>query len=69
MAVEFRHSVVLLGATSGMVRATAEAFGAAGYALGLVLSTALDLPTGPAIVWALAALALCWYSLSRRWTS
>ena len=39
--------------------AAAWALGAAGYALGLVLSTALDLPTGPAIVWALAALALC----------
>lgn len=31
--MEFRHSVVLLGATSGMVRATANAFAAAGYAL------------------------------------
>lgn len=33
MAVEFRHSVVLLGSTSGIVRATAEAYAAAGYAL------------------------------------
>ena len=33
MAVEFRHSVVLLGSTSGMVRATAGAYAAAGYAL------------------------------------
>lgn len=31
--MEFRHSVVLLGATSGMVRATANAFAAAGYAI------------------------------------
>jgi len=33
MVVEFRHSVVLLGSTSGMVRATAAAFAEAGYAL------------------------------------
>jgi decaprenylphospho-beta-D-erythro-pentofuranosid-2-ulose 2-reductase len=33
MAVEFRHSVVLLGSTSGMMRATADAFAATGYAL------------------------------------
>lgn len=33
MAVEFRHSVVLLGATSGMIRATGDAFARAGYAL------------------------------------
>ncbi len=38
--------------------------GAAGYALGLVISTALDLPSGPAIVWVLVALALAWYSLA-----
>jgi ABC-type Mn2+/Zn2+ transport system permease subunit len=30
----------------------------AGYALGLALSTALDLPSGPVIVWMLAALAV-----------
>lgn len=33
MSAEFRHSVVLLGATSGMIRATGDAFAAAGYAL------------------------------------
>ena len=32
--------------------------GLAGYAIGLVLSTALDLPSGPVIVWVLVALAL-----------
>ena len=44
----------------------AWALGAAGYAVGLALSTTLDLPSGPAIVWSLAALALAWYSFSRR---
>jgi zinc/manganese transport system permease protein len=38
--------------------AAAWGIGVAGYALGLVLSTALDLPTGPVIVWMLAILAL-----------
>jgi zinc/manganese transport system permease protein len=38
----------------------------AGYAAGLILSTAFDLPTGPAIVWALVALALFWYALVPR---
>jgi zinc/manganese transport system permease protein len=32
--------------------------GVAGYAIGLVASTALDLPSGPVIVWVLVALAL-----------
>src|SRR5947209_8107711 len=40
--------------------------GVAGYAAGLVLSTALDLPTGPAIVWALVVLAAGWYALTPR---
>ena len=40
--------------------------GAAGYAIGLVVSTALDLPSGPAIVWALVALALGCYALTAR---
>ena len=44
----------------------AWALGIAGYAAGLVLSTALDLPTGPAIVWALVVLALCWFALASR---
>jgi zinc/manganese transport system permease protein len=38
--------------------------GAAGYALGLVLSTTLDLPSGPAIVWVLVALALAWFAIA-----
>ena len=48
-------------ATRRMTRgrlAAAWTLGRAGYALGLVLSTALDLPSGPAIVWVLVALAL-----------
>ena len=40
--------------------AAAWSIGAAGYALGLVLSTAFDLPTGPVIVWTLASLAAAW---------
>jgi len=35
--------------------------GGAGYACGLVVSTALDLPSGPVIVWMLTALSLVWY--------
>jgi zinc/manganese transport system permease protein len=48
--------------------AAAWAIGLAGYAAGLLLSTALDLPSGPVIVWTLAAFALCWDALlaSRR---
>jgi zinc/manganese transport system permease protein len=38
--------------------ATAWAIGVAGYAFGLLLSTTLDLPSGPVIVWMLAALAV-----------
>jgi zinc/manganese transport system permease protein len=44
----------------------AWALGVAGYAAGLIFSTALDLPTGPAIVWALVVLASCWYALVDR---
>ena len=40
--------------------------GAVGYAVGLGVSTALDLPSGPAIVWALAVLALIWYAVAPR---
>jgi zinc/manganese transport system permease protein len=50
----------------------AWAIGLLGYAVGLVLSTTLDLPTGPIIVWTLAALALCWDAATasrRRYTA
>lgn len=43
--------------------AAAWGVGAAGYAAGLVASTALDLPSGPVIVWMLVILALAWYAV------
>jgi zinc/manganese transport system permease protein len=36
--------------------------GLGGYAGGLLLSTALDLPSGPAIVWSMTVLAIVWYA-------
>jgi zinc/manganese transport system permease protein len=60
-------------ATRKMTRrrlAAAWAIGAAGYAVGLIVSTALDLPSGPVIVWTLVILALAWYAiLSRRFAA
>jgi zinc/manganese transport system permease protein len=56
-------------ATRGMTKgriAAAWGIGAAGYALGLVVSTAMDLPSGPLIVWTLAALAILWAAAGRR---
>ncbi len=56
-------------ATRRMTRyrvAAAWALGAAGYAIGLLLSAALDLPTGPLIVWVLTALAIATELTSRR---
>jgi zinc/manganese transport system permease protein len=52
-------------ATRRMLRgrlAAAWVLGALGYAAGLLVSTALDLPSGPVVVWALVALALTWYA-------
>ena len=52
-------------ATRAMTRgrlAAAWALGVAGYAAGLVLSTAFDLPTGPVIVWTLVVLGLAWHA-------
>jgi len=43
----------------------AWSLGAAGYAGGLVLSTMADLPSGPMIVWVLAALAIVVEALTR----
>jgi zinc/manganese transport system permease protein len=40
--------------------------GAAGYAAGLLLSTAADLPSGPVIVWVLVALAVLLEPATRR---
>src|SRR5438309_8819655 len=53
-------------ATRKMTRrrlAAAWATGAAGVAMGLVVSTALDLPSGPVIVWLLVILSLAWYAM------
>jgi zinc/manganese transport system permease protein len=44
----------------------AWALGVAGYAAGLVLSTAFDLPSGAVIVWALAVAGLAWYPFTAR---
>lgn len=46
--------------------AAGYALSAAGYALGLVVSTFWDLPAGPAIVWVMAALAIGVFALSGR---
>jgi zinc/manganese transport system permease protein len=46
--------------------AAAWALSVAGYAAGLVISTLFDLPTGPAIVWSLVALAALWFAFSAR---
>ncbi len=46
--------------------AAAWGLGLAGYALGLVLATALDLPPGPVIVWVLVALALACNAVTAR---
>jgi zinc/manganese transport system permease protein len=56
-------------ATRHMARgrlAAAWSIGAVGYALGLALSTALDLPSGAVIVWTLAAAGLAWFPFTRR---
>ena len=44
----------------------AWAIGAVGYAAGLVISTLLDLPSGPVIVWTLVAVALVWYGATAK---
>ena len=44
----------------------AWALGAVGYAVGLLLSTSADLPSGPMIVWVLVALAILVEGLLRR---
>jgi zinc/manganese transport system permease protein len=52
-------------ATRRMVRgrlAAAWILGVLGYAAGLLVSTALDLPSGPVVVWVLVAVALAWYT-------
>jgi zinc/manganese transport system permease protein len=46
--------------------AIAWGVGALGYAVGLVVSTKLDWPSGPVIVWALCAIGLAAYALHGR---
>ncbi len=49
--------------------AAAWVIGAAGYALGLVVSTATDLPSGAVIVWTLVGCALVGYAVTAGRTS
>ncbi|MGZ8259396.1 MAG: metal ABC transporter permease [Caldimonas sp.] len=44
----------------------AYAIGVAGYAFGLILSSALDLPSGALIVWCLAVLAIAAFATEKR---
>jgi zinc/manganese transport system permease protein len=44
----------------------AWAIGAIGYGAGLLISTALDLPSGPVIVWTLVIVALAGYAATAR---
>jgi zinc/manganese transport system permease protein len=56
-------------ATRRMMRgrlAAAWGLAIAGYAIGLTLSTALDMPSGPVIVWALVVLALAFQAVGAR---
>jgi zinc/manganese transport system permease protein len=56
-------------ATRRMTRhrlAAAWTIGAAGYAIGLLLSARFDLPSGPLIVWVLVALAIVWEAIVPR---
>jgi zinc/manganese transport system permease protein len=46
--------------------ATAWSVGAIGYAVGLAISTATDLPSGPVIVWALCAVGFAAFALHDR---
>jgi zinc/manganese transport system permease protein len=56
-------------ATRRMARgrlAASWTIGALGYAVGLVVSTLTDLPSGPVIVWALVVLALAFFTSTNR---
>ena len=43
--------------------AAAWILGGLGYAVGLLISTATDAPTGPVIVWVLCIIGLAWYKI------
>jgi zinc/manganese transport system permease protein len=65
----FATLIVPALATRRMVRgrlAASYALGAAGYALGLVVSALTDWPSGPAIVWVMAVLAIAVFAFSPR---
>ena len=62
----FTTLIVPALATRRIIRgrlAIGYALSATGYALGLVISTVTDLPTGPAIVWVMAAIAIVTFAL------
>ena len=68
----FATLIVAPLATRRMARhrlAAAWAIGALGYAVGLVVSTFTDLPSGPVIVWALVGLALVAFTGMNRWSA
>lgn len=44
--------------------AASWAIGAVGYAIGLLVSTAADVPSGPVIVWTLCVAGLGWYAVT-----
>jgi zinc/manganese transport system permease protein len=44
--------------------AAGYAVGAAGYALGLLVSAVTDWPSGPAIVWVMTTIAIVFYALA-----
>ena len=46
--------------------AVSYAVGAAGYAMGLLVSTTSDLPSGPAIVWVMTVMAVIVFALGSR---
>lgn len=67
----FTTLIVPALATRHVVRwrvATGCALSASGYALGLIISTLTDLPSGPAIVWTMTLLALLAFVLIRKKT-
>jgi zinc/manganese transport system permease protein len=68
----FTTLIVPALATRGMVYrrvVTGYVLGIAGYAVGLAVSSLADLPSGPTIVWAMAALALALGAASHRSSS
>jgi zinc/manganese transport system permease protein len=65
----FTTLIVPALATRRVVRwriAWGYALSAAGYALGLLISTVTDLPSGPAIVWVMTVLAIAAFAILRR---